>query len=177
MFNIITGEESWIYQYDPETKRQSSGRKSSNKSEEERRKKMICSFFRTSGHIATVPMEDQRTVTADWFVTKYLTKVFDALRRERSKTSLRGILLHRDNASSHRAHKTTTFQVEQEYKLGLMQPTVRSWHRVTFLFFRKRRIKFAVADLCHLELLWLHMKKVLRNISKDELENSKFKLL
>ena len=119
IFNIITGDESWIYQYDPETKRQSSvwifpGENPPTKVKRSRSigKKMICSFFCTSGHIATVPLEDQRTVTANWYVTKCLPKAFDALRREWPKTGLRGVLHHHNNASAHHAHETTMFLVE-----------------------------------------------------------------
>ena len=109
---------------------------------------MIRPFF----HIATVTLEAQRTITANWYVTKYLPKIFDALRRERPKTGLRGILLHRDNASTHRTYKTTKFLSHVAYSPDLAR------FDFFFFFFRKRRIKFAVTDFSHLKLQWLHMK-------------------
>ena len=61
IFNIVTGDESWIYQYDPEMKRKSllwvySGEDPPTKVRKSRSvgKKMICCFFSTSVHIVTV---------------------------------------------------------------------------------------------------------------------------
>ena len=85
IFDIVTGDESWIYQYDPETKRQSTvwvfpddappvkvkrGRSVG--------KKMVASFFSASGHVVTVPLENQATVTAKWYFGKHhmLAKAF-----------------------------------------------------------------------------------------------------
>ena len=116
---------------------------------------MICSFFRTSGHIATVPVEDQRTVTKDRYVRKCLPKFFHTLRMERPKAGLRGIL-HHDNALVHRAHKTT-FLVESGVQT-LFHPAYNTDLAPCAFFFSKIRIKFAVADLSHLKLQWLHTK-------------------
>ena len=68
---IVTGEETWIYQFDLETKRQSSvwvfpDEQPPTKVKRQRNagKKMVATFFSKSGHVATVVLEDQRTVTA-----------------------------------------------------------------------------------------------------------------
>ena len=65
---IITGDEIWIYQYDPKMKRQFSvwillGENPPTKVNRSKSagKKMACSFFR----ISIVLLEDQRTATAD----------------------------------------------------------------------------------------------------------------
>ncbi len=65
VWEILTGDETWIYQYDPETKRQSTvwvfeGEDPPTKFKRSRstNKKMVASFFMRSGHIATVPLED-----------------------------------------------------------------------------------------------------------------------
>lgn len=119
IFDIVTGDESWIYQYDPETKRQSTvwvfpddappvkvkrGRSVG--------KKMVASFFSASGHVVTVPLENQATVTAKWYVTICLPKLFSTLQERRPKTGLRGLLLHQDNASAHTARITKDFLAE-----------------------------------------------------------------
>ena len=174
IFNIMTGDESSIYQLDPETKRQFSvrnfpGENPPTKVKRSRSvgKKMMFSLFRTNGLIATVPLEDQRTVTADWYVTKCLPKVFDALRRERQKTGLHGILLYHNNASAHHAHKTATFLVESGVQTS-SHPTysVDLAPCDFFFFFRKRRIKFAVANLSPLKLQRQHMKSFLATCLK-----------
>ncbi|XP_049873459.1 histone-lysine N-methyltransferase SETMAR-like [Pectinophora gossypiella] len=71
---ILTSDESWISWYDPLTKQQSTqwvfeedelptkvvrGRSVN--------KKMIAAFFRSSGPVAVIPLEDRRTVTIEWY--------------------------------------------------------------------------------------------------------------
>lgn len=116
VFNIITGDESWIYQYDPATKRQSTiwvfpDEHPPTKVKRERSvgKKMICCFFSASGHVASITLDDQKTVTAKWYTEKCLPQVFNALKKKRPKSGLKGLLLHHDNASPHTAALTQKF--------------------------------------------------------------------
>ena len=76
VYKIVTGNESWIYAYEPETKKQSivwvfedepdptkvvHGRSTS--------KQMVACFFGKTGHVATVPLEQRRTVNSEWYIT------------------------------------------------------------------------------------------------------------
>ena len=86
--DIVTGEETWIYQFDLETKRQSSvwvfpDEQPPTKVKRQRSvgKKMVATFFSTSGHLATVVLEDQRTVTAKWYIEVWLPKYSKKFRR------------------------------------------------------------------------------------------------
>ena len=113
---IITGDETWIYQYDPETKRQSSvwvfpddDRPVKVKRAKSVGKKMVLTFFAAGGHVATIPLEHQRTVTAQWYPTVALPQVFQKLWEKCPRTGLRDILLHHDNASAHTTHLTIDF--------------------------------------------------------------------
>lgn len=124
VWDIVTGDETWVYQYDPETKSQSSvwlfvGETPPTKTSKSRSvgKKMVASFFSKTGHIATIPLEDQRTVTAHWYVHQCLPKVFDAWCTRRPKTGLRGLKLHHDNASAHTAAATLDFLAEKGVQL------------------------------------------------------------
>ena len=72
VYNILTCDETWIYQYDPETKRQSSvwvfaGEDHPLKVRRNRSvgKKMVAAFFCKVGPVAIIPLEDRRTVNAD----------------------------------------------------------------------------------------------------------------
>lgn len=116
VWEILTGDETWIYQYDPETKAQSSvwlfpfeeppvKLKRSRSSG----KKMVATFFRRSGHVATIELEDRRTVNSDWYVSICLPRVFQEIENQRARTGLRGLLLHHDNASAHTAVNTLDF--------------------------------------------------------------------
>ena len=82
--NIITGDETWIYRYDPETKQQSTvwvfdDEEPPTKVVKSRSvgKQMVAVFFRCSGIIATIPLVEQRTVTAAWYCEIALPKVFE----------------------------------------------------------------------------------------------------
>lgn len=43
---------------------------------------MIAAFFSINGYVATVPLEDRKTVTADWYTTICLPEVIDELRKK-----------------------------------------------------------------------------------------------
>ena len=81
-------------------------------------KKMVATFFSTSGHLATVVLEDQRTVTAKWYRNLSPPQVFSKIQEKRPRTGLRGILLHHDNASSRTANATIAFLEKTPVKLN-----------------------------------------------------------
>ena len=113
VYDILTCDETWIYQYDPERKRQSS----------------ICVFpgdppvklrrDRSVGKkmVAIVPLEERRTFNADWYINNCLPKAFEAWSSRRPKADIRGLLLHHDNASAHTAAKTLDFLAENSVQL------------------------------------------------------------
>ena len=82
---IVTGDETWVYQYDPEMKQQSEVwvfpdenppvKFTRNRSAS---KQMIACFFAKFGRVATIPPEDEKTITADWYVNHCLPKIFQA---------------------------------------------------------------------------------------------------
>ena len=78
---------------------------------------MVATFSSTCGHLATVVLEDQRTVTAKWYTDVWLPQVFSKIQEKRPRTGLRGILLHHDNASSHTANATISFLEKTPVKL------------------------------------------------------------
>ena len=124
VWDIVTGDETWIYQYDPETKRQSSqwvfpGENAPQKCIRSRSigRQMVASFFCAVGHVATVPLETQRTVNAEWYCTVCIPQVLENWSRRRPKTGTRGLLWHHDNASAHTAARTQDFLQERSIRL------------------------------------------------------------
>lgn len=121
VYNIVTGDETWIYSYEPETKQQSSvwvfqDELNPTKVVRSRSvsKKMIAAFFGVTGHVATVALEDRRTVNADWYTTICLPEVINEIRKTNAK---RRIILHHDNASSHTASQTIDYLKRQNVEL------------------------------------------------------------
>ena len=104
VWDIITRDETWVYQYDPETKQQSEVWVFSDenppvklKRNRSASKQMTACFFAKFDHVATIPFEDTKIVTADWYV--------------------RGLLLHHDNASAHTAAVTLDFLATNDVQL------------------------------------------------------------
>ncbi len=95
VWGIITGDETWLYQYDPETKQQpavwvfdSEARPTKVKRARSVGRKMVASFFGYSGHVATVVLEDRRTVTSQWYTRVCLPQVVAKIEEWRPKTGL-----------------------------------------------------------------------------------------
>jgi histone-lysine N-methyltransferase SETMAR len=121
---ILTGDETWVYKYDPETKHQSSVWVFENEDAPMKvirsrsvDKRMVAVFFRRQGLVKAVPLVEQATVTAHWYTTVCLPQVFAELQNTRPKTGLRGILLHQDNASAHTAAVTMDFLHQSDVQL------------------------------------------------------------
>ncbi|CAH2009091.1 unnamed protein product, partial [Acanthoscelides obtectus] len=89
---IVSGDESWIYCYEPENKRQSA-------------------VWMFQGEEKPTK---QRTITADWYTTICLPKVITELRKINPE---KRIILHQDNASSHTAQKTGQYLTEEKVEL------------------------------------------------------------
>lgn len=121
VFNIVTGDESWIYSYEPETKQQSTvwvfqGEPNPTKVVRERStsKQMVACFFGITGHIATIPVVERRTVNSTWYTTIALPEVIGRLRIINRR---RQIILHHDNASSHTSAETMEYLSSQNVEL------------------------------------------------------------
>ena len=121
VWNIVTGDETWVYQYDPETKQQSAvwvfpieNPPVKFKRNRSASKDMTACFFAKIGHVATILLEDTKTVTADWYVNHCLPKIFQAWCKRHPRTGVRGVLLHRDNAKLHTAAVTLDFLADND---------------------------------------------------------------
>ena len=76
LYDIVTGDETWLYQFDPLSKQQSAEWvfPDDDAPTQVRRarsvgKRMIACFFSLTGHVSTVILKEHETVTADWYVT------------------------------------------------------------------------------------------------------------
>lgn len=119
--SIITGDESWIYCYDPESKQQSMEWKSSGQPPPQKfarsrsqARKMVATFVSVHGHISTVPVENNATVTSHWYTTTCLPTVMNAAPMKGVRLP---IILHHDNAPAHRAQNTTFWLANHDVQL------------------------------------------------------------
>ena len=126
---IVTGDKTWACQYDLETKQQSAvwifpDENLPVKFKRNRcaSKQIIACLFAKFGHVATIPLEDKKTVTADWYVNHCVPKIFQAWCKRRPRTGVRGLRLHHDNASVHTAAVTLDFVSAIDIQLVIRPP-------------------------------------------------------
>ena len=70
---------------------------------------MISCFFAKFDHVATILLEDRKTVTADWHVNHCLPKIFQSWCKRYPRSGVHGLLLHHHNASAHTVAVTLDF--------------------------------------------------------------------
>ena len=129
VWDIVTGDKTWVYQYDLETKQQSAvwvfpDDTPPVKFKRNRcaSKQMIACFFAKFGHVATLPLEDRKTVTVDWYVNQCVPKIFQAWYLRRPRMGVWSLLLHHDNASMHTAAVTLDFVAAYDAQLVIRPP-------------------------------------------------------
>lgn len=114
--NIITGDESWVYGYDPETKSQSSQWKSPSSPRPKKArmsrsnvKAMLTVFFDYDGIIHYEFAPPGQTVTQHYYL-EVLRRLREKIRRKRpEKWADNSFVLHHDNAPAHSAHRIKDF--------------------------------------------------------------------
>lgn len=116
---IITGDETYVYFFDqksPQELRQwvhkDEPPPAQGKKLRSVKKVLYAVFFRSTGLVKAVRLDTQKTVTANWYTTVCLPKVF-------SDIGVRYPILHHDNASSHTADLTRQYLVEN--KINIME--------------------------------------------------------
>ena len=117
---LITGDETWIYQYDPETKQQSSiwllpddDHPEKLRSARSGNKQMVASFISKKGDVATIPLiEHSLLLTASWYVNICMPHVIEKWSILHPKAFLTSLQWHHDNASAHKAALTMDFFAE-----------------------------------------------------------------
>ncbi|UYV65869.1 hypothetical protein LAZ67_3005764 [Cordylochernes scorpioides] len=112
--NVVTGDESWTFQYDPETKAQSSEwhtpaspRPKKARMSKSPVKTMLIVFFDKQGLIHKEFVPQGKTVNAE-FYKEVLRRLHKAVKRKRQDLAQRW-RLHHDNAPAHTAFLVTSY--------------------------------------------------------------------
>ena len=120
---IITGDETWVYQYDPETKQQSKQwlpRESSGpikfKSKRSVKKVMATVFWDSEGVVLVDFLEGKKTVTGTHYV-EVLRKLRAKLAEKHPGKLHRGILFYHDNTPAHSSRIVRDVLREFQWKL------------------------------------------------------------
>ncbi|KAK3745324.1 hypothetical protein RRG08_012904 [Elysia crispata] len=123
---IITDDETWVYSWDPETKRQSAEWRDFDepRPEKVRRKQgalkvMHMIFFDMNGVILRWPIPIGTTINAQYYKKVLQDKLRPVIRKKRPGLLESGILFHHDNAPVHTARAVT--DVLAGYKWELLE--------------------------------------------------------
>ena len=126
---IITGDETWIYGYDPETKFQSSQRKHTESLRPKKARQvrsnvkvMLTCFFNSRGIVHHEYVPEGQTINKDYYL-EILRRLRDAVRRKRpDRWTGKNWQLHHDNAPAHPADVIKSFLAKNNMAL-VRQPT------------------------------------------------------
>nr|CAH7720056.1 unnamed protein product [Callosobruchus chinensis] len=115
MSNVITGDESWVFQYDPETKRQSmqwveKGGKRPTKARmsKSKVKSLLIAFFDINGVVHHEYVPAGQTVNGKFYI-EVLKRLKARVFRARPELAERGWVLHHDNAPAHSSFAVRDF--------------------------------------------------------------------
>lgn len=125
---IVTGDETWVYSWDPELKHQSAQwrNEGSPRPEKARRKQgalkvMHIIFFDSTGVLVNWPVPAGTKINAAYYKWVLQEKLRPAIRKKRPALLERGLIFHHDNAPVHTARLVTDLLDEWDWEL-LEQP-------------------------------------------------------
>ena len=75
---------------------------------------MVACFFEKTGHVATMPLVQRKTVNSKWYTTICLPEVFGEIKKTNKYPQ---IIHHQDNASSRTFRQTTEYLSTQNIEL------------------------------------------------------------
>jgi len=140
--NVITGDETWIYEYDPETKRQSKERHTSlsprpkkSRMNKSKIKSMLICFFDSEGIVHTEFVPQGQTVNQF-----YYRKILEGLRKRAvcvRPSIANNWMRHHDNAPCHMAISVIEFLAKKGILVVPQPPYSRDLSPCEFLLFPK----------------------------------------
>jgi len=139
MGQIITGDGTWVYGYDPETKRQSSQWKSADSPRPKKARQvwskvkvMLIAFFDMEGIVHYEYVAQGQTVNQQFYL-QVLKRLRLAVSRKRPQKREAGAwALHHDNAPAHTAHSIQVFLASHVIPVVQQPPYSPDMAPVTF---------------------------------------------
>ncbi|UYV80921.1 SETMAR [Cordylochernes scorpioides] len=175
MQKIITGDETWMYQYDPETKRQSSqwierGEPKPKKAifTKSKVKTLLFTFFYINGlvHHEFIPFE--RTINQEVYlgIMRRLREAVSLKRPERWQNN--DWILHVDNARPHTAHVVLQFLAKHSTIQIPHPPYSPDLATNDFFLYLKLKMKLKGRKFDNVDMIQAESKATLRNLSKND---------
>jgi len=130
--NVITGDETWVYGYDPETRVQSSQWKSPSSPHAKKRvniKVVMIVFFDLDGIVRAEFVPRNTTVNSEYY-RGLLERLRNDARRKQPEKWANGFILHHDNAPCHTSLLVWQF-LSKILRCVLIHLIHRIWHCAT----------------------------------------------
>ncbi|GFW64690.1 histone-lysine N-methyltransferase SETMAR [Trichonephila clavipes] len=97
--------KEWVFEDNPPHHHHDNGENTTSNE-----KIMYAIFFRSTGLVKAIKLEEQKTITANWFTTKYLREILQEINARR-------LMFVHDNASSQTAELTDEFLKQKQIKV------------------------------------------------------------
>ena len=175
--NVITGDETWVYAYDPETKTQSSQWKSpgSPRPKKARQvrsniKSMLICFFDQKGIVHKEFVPPGQTVNAAFYV-EVLRRLRENVRRKRPDQWQNNTwLLHHDNAPAHAALLTRRFLTDNNMTVVPHPPYSPDLAPSDFFLFPKLKMKLKGRRFQTVEEIQAESQAVLNTLRENDFQ-------
>jgi len=184
LYNIVTGDETWCFQYDPETKRQSAEWRPQNEPatkkprfEKSKVKTMLICFYDSKGIVHHEFVPPGQKVNAPYYLG-VLRRLLHRIRRIRPEYREEGSwrLLH-DNAPSHRSTLITDFLSKNRILLINHSPYSPDLAPCDFYLFGKLHLPMKGMRYADIPDIQKACTDILRAIPGNDLKSSFEKLL
>lgn len=183
LFNIVTGDETWCFQYDPETKRQSAEWKlpdepnpKKSRQEKSKVKTMLICFYDSKGIVHREFLPPGQTVTGVFYLG-VMKRLLARIRRVRPEYREPGSwrFLH-DNAPSHRSNLVTDFLTRNHILTVNHSPYSPDLAPCDFFLFGKLHLAMKGKRYADVATIQKATTDILKSIHVPELKHS-FELL
>lgn len=172
---LITGDETWVYGYDPETKQQSSQwkRPASPRPRKARQvrsatKSMMIVFFDIKGIIHREFLPKDQTVNADFYCS-VLRRLREDIRRKRPSLWRDGNwILHHDNAPAHNALRTREFLTQTRTIVAPHPPYSPDLAPCDFFLFPKMKMRLKGRRFNTVEEIQCESQAVLNTVQESD---------
>jgi histone-lysine N-methyltransferase SETMAR len=175
--NVITCDETWIFQYDPETKRQSmhwktpsSPRLKKARQSKSKFKAMLIVFFDIKGVLLEEWVPDGATVNQHYY-KQVLETLRERVRRKRPQLWENGFILHQDNAPSHSALSVKQFLAEKSITVLEHPPYSPDLAPCDFFLFPKVKSELKGTRFESVTEVKKKTTELLRQLKEDDLQH------
>lgn len=177
--NIITGDESWFHFYTVPSKEANKtwvkvgeNRPQIARTAQNSKKRMVCIFFTMEGVIARIVVPKGQSVNASFYKNKVLSVVFSNYKELKNRRTMKNMMLHHDNAASHKAQIITEYLQEEKIFLLPHPPYSPDLAPCDFFLFPRIKKELKNRHFDNVENLARAIQAITDSIPKEDYQKS-----